>query len=587
MSLFQVNKPKSASKIMIPSGILLNNEVLDTLTHISSMVGATLGPGGRQVLIERPEIGMKPIMTKDGVTVIKHLGYESATKQIILETVRDAASRTASEAGDGTTTATILSKSICHGTEAAIRMNPRISPQKIVREMQAIVPALLNKLNSYRVEPKDADQMRSFLLRVATISANGDKDLAASVIEALDAVGDEGNITIIEASGPSRYEVERISGYTVETGYEEACKNFANGFINDRTGTMTILEKPLIILFDGVINDIMQIMEPMNRIGQFFLEKNATNRSVVIVSHGFSDSVAGDLHLNWNKGDFKVLPLVTKPNALSNSQTELLYDLQAYTGSPVFNPIDRPLIDMNLEFMYSTNKVRNVEMSRFRTSIIVNEDIDLISTRVAELKLRRQNPDSQYDALDLDVRIGKLTSGIARLNIYGSSQGETREKRDRAEDAWMAIRGTIRHGALPGGGYALVRLAADLQSYASMCPSTERSMAAQILSDALVDPVRVLYSNYGYNADEITERIGLLLQKDEVFDLSEQRWLPKDELLDSLPAIAEAIRNSVSIASLLGTIGGLIAFKRDSDADKDEEQFVRRFERGAGLRDPG
>lgn len=585
MSLFQVNKPKSAAKVMVAPGKELKSIVLSTMEHVAKMVGATLGPGGRQVLIERPEIGLKPIMTKDGVTVIKNLGYESATQQLVLEAVRDAAMRTASEAGDGTTTATILAESITKKTSKLVEANPKLSPQKIVRELQSLIPFVSERIDSYKIDI-NGDNSEEVLHKVATLSANGDKELADSIIESFNTVGDEGNITIIEVTGPSKYEVEKISGYTLEKGYEESCRNFANGFINDKSGTMVVLEKPLIILFDGVVNDISQILESMNRIGQYFAENTHLTTGIVIVAHGFSDSVVGDLHLNWNKGTFKVLPMVTTQTAVSNSRTEQLYDLQAYTGSPVFNPIDRPLIDMNIDFLVKKNRVKNIEVGRFRTSIMVDENELLIETRVEELKLRRQKPESQYEAHELDVRIGKLTSGIARLNIYGLSQGETREKRDRAEDAWMAIRGAVKYGAVPGGGYVLLRLASDLIDLGRKEENESRKVAIDILSDALSEPVKILYKNYGFNDQETEYMMGEILQRDEeTFDLSEYKWKEKNEVLDSAPAVLEAIRNSMSIASLLGTMGGLIAFKRDTQSDKEEEGFVRRFERGAGLRE--
>jgi chaperonin GroEL len=583
VSLFQVNKPKSAAKIMLPTGSDLSSLVKGTLEHIANMVGVTLGPSGRQVIIERPEIGMRPFMTKDGVTVIKNMGYDSAARQLILESVRDAAMRTASEAGDGTTTATILAWSICRDTDDAVKRHAKLSPQRIVREMQALVPKMIQKLETYRVDNKVADT-HQLLLRVASVSANDDQELARSVMEALDTVGDDGNITIIELPGQSKYEVERIAGYTVDSGYEESCVNFANGFLNDKTGTMVILNRPLVILFDGVINDIGQILEPMTRIGQYFMDHQAGDQNVVLVAHGFSNSVVGDLHLNWNKGNFKVYPMVTSKNAISNSATELLYDLQAYAGTPVFNPIDRPLVDMNIDFMYKNNRVRRIEAAKFRTSVIVDEDQKLVSLRVGELKERLKKPDSTYDQRDLEVRIGKLTSGIARLNIYGPSQAETREKRDRAEDAWMAIRGTIKYGALPGGGHSLVRLAADMDSVSRHSSSEAQSVAADILSKALLEPVRVLYRNYGHTEQETVLQIGKLLQSDQTFNIATQSWVPTVELLDSFPAVSEAIRNSVSIASLMGTVGGLIAFQRDPASDKSEEQFVRRFERGANIR---
>lgn len=219
MGLFQSSKPKSAGKIMLSSKDQLNTLVLETLTHMASMAGSTLGPGGRQVLIERPEMGMKPIITKDGVTVIKNLGYADSVKQLILESARDAALRTASEAGDGTTTATILSSAIADYTYEASKNNPKMSPQRIVRELQNMVPYIKEKIKTFSIFA-DSDNYTEVLKSVAALSANSDSELADSVIEAFDTVGEEGNLTIVEATGPSKYEVERISGYTVDQGYE-------------------------------------------------------------------------------------------------------------------------------------------------------------------------------------------------------------------------------------------------------------------------------------------------------------------------------------------------------------------------------
>lgn len=583
MSLFQVNKPKSASKIMIPSSSELQESVTDTLQHIAEMVGVTLGPGGRQVLIERPEIGMKPIVSKDGVTVIKNLGYHSAIQQLILESVRDASVRTASEAGDGTTTATILSAGICSETAKAVKVNKKVSPQKIVREMYALFPWIETQIGTMKIDVNS--DVQKTLLSVATLSANGDTVLASKVMEALDIVGDEGNLTIIESQGASSLTVDKIHGYTVDVGYEDSCRNFANGFINDKSGTMVALEKPLIILFDGVINDTLQVIESLSKLGQYFVDKSVPNRSVVLVAHGFGDGVLGDLHLNWNaqQSQIQVYPLLTPKSPIANSRTEFLYDLQAYTGSTVFNPIDKPLIDMNIEFLVKNNKVKSFESGRFRSSVVVEEDPDRVALRVDELKLRLEKPESQYEINDLNVRIGKLTSGIARLTISAPSQGETRERRDRAEDAWMAIRGAIKFGAIPGGGYSLVRLSAGLSAIAAVQPDGPMRTAMEILSEAMLKPVRVLYQNYGYNAEEIESQIAqLLIDDNRTFDLSEEKWVSKIDVLDSVPAVLEAIRNSLSIASLLGTLGGIVAFERDGAADTEERKYARRFQNAIG-----
>jgi chaperonin GroEL len=587
MGLFQTGKPKSAAKLMIPSGEKLESKVLSTLSHIAQMVGATLGPGGKQVLIERPEIGMKPIITKDGVTVIKHLGYEEAAEQLILEAVRDAAIRTANEAGDGTTTATILSNAIAQHAAEVVRKNPKISPQKIVREMQALVPYIENKVKSYRINI-DGDNYDSVLLKVAELSANGDKDLSASIMKGLDSVGEEGDMTIIESIGESRYLVERINGYTVERGYEESARNFANQFINDNSGTMVVMNNPVFILYDGIVNDFGQILEGAQKIAEFLRTKTQEIQYVVFVANGFSDSVLGDLSLNWNheRTKVKIYPMLTPEKAIQNWRTNFLYDLQAYTGTPVFNPLSRPFSDVDPESLLSSNRATRVEVSRYKSMIFATEDEAAIGIRVDELKLQKQNPESDYELNDLNVRIGKLTSGIVRLTISGPSAGETREKRDRADDAWMAIRGAIKHGAVPGGGYVLVRLASDLLAVsANMTVSPTKRLAAQILSESLIVPTTVLYKNYGYNDEDISlQLIEILKREDETFDISEQQWVDKHGLLDSVPAVLEAIRNSISIASLLGTIGGIVAFKRDRDSDKEEERLVRQFESAIGER---
>lgn len=584
MGLFHTNKPKSAGKVMMPStDSALSEMVTETLDHMAAMAGGTLGPGGRQVLIERPEMGVKPIITKDGVTVIKNLGYSNPSKQLILESARDAALRTAHEAGDGTTTATILSAAIAKHTNEAYKANPKMSPQRVVREMQSIVPYLKEQVKKYSIFANE-DNYEELLMRVATLSANGDSELAEKIIDAFDLVGEEGNLTITEVTGPSEYKVERISGYTIDQGYEESLKNFSNGFINDRSGTMVGMEKPVVLLYDGVINDTMQVFDALQKLSSYWDQTQHPHKNVLLVAHGFSDVVLGDMHQNWNHpATINVLPLMTPQMAIRNWRTQFLYDLQAYTGSPVFNPLDRPIIDMDAEALTKNNLVTSVECSRFRTSIMSTEDMDMIEYRVSELKEQLKSPESKYEEDDLRVRIGKLTSGIARLYIFSPSSGDAREKKDRAEDAWMAIRGAIRDGACPGGGYVLVRLAADLMAVQNRLSPAPKSVAAGILAEALLKPIEVLYRNYGYTQEEIEDmQAELLRREEETFDVSSLEWVPKTDLLDSVPAVTEAIENSVSIASLLGTLGGIVSFDRDSEADRREQVLDRDFNKAIG-----
>jgi chaperonin GroEL len=584
MGLFQTQKAHSAGKHMVPAGEELSKIVLNTLSRMANMAGQTLGPGGKQVLIERPEMNMKPIVTKDGVTVIKSLGFDNALQQVVLESARDAAMHTASVAGDGTTTATVLSHAIAVQTYESVKKNSRMSPQRIVREMQELVPYLIQKVKDYSILV-NGENYSEVLKKVATLSGNGDEKLAESIMQAHDLVGDEGNITIVEANGPAQYVVSKINGYTLEIGYEETVKHHANGFINDKTGTLVKVKNPIFLLFDGVITDMSQIIDPMQKLYNYMEENRVHERNIVLVAHGFSDPFIGDLHVNWadTKSTMKILPLLTPQKAIMNWRTAILHDLSAYTGAPVFNPVSAALIDMDCESLVKKNKVTEVEVGRFRTSIIAEEDELAIELRVEELKQQRLNPESDYELNDLNVRIAALTSGIARLIIYGPSAAETREKRDRADDAWCAIRGAIKEGAVPGGGYVLVRLAADLVGLSLTLKEGPKKTAVDILSKAVRKPVELLYSNYGYNEQEVDAALAYLLRDDsKTFNIAEETWVERYELLDSVPAVTQAIQNSVSIAALLGTLGGIISFKRDGEADAEEQKFARNFERAIG-----
>lgn len=590
MSLFQTNKPKSAGKIMVGPGPQLQSRVLKTLSKMAEMAGATLGPLGKQVLIERPEMDMKPIVTKDGVTVIKSLGYHDAVSQLILEAARDAAIATANEAGDGTTTATILSNAIARQSAEIIEKHKKISPQAIIREMKSLIPYLEEKIAKYNINI-DSDNYDTILHRVATLSANGDTLLADKILEAFNTVGDEGNLTIVEVpySKKENYDIQKLNGYTVELGYEESCRRFATGFINDKSSNLVKMDNPIFLLYDGAVNHINKIQETIIKISTALDGKVSQDKKqqLVIVAHDYDETVLGHLLANWEHSGsrIQVFPLKTQRTMILNSQTDFLYDLQAYTGCPVYDPVNRPLADMNPEVLISQNRVTYFESGRFRTSIVTEEDQDAVDIRVEELKGQLVNPESEYEKNELNLRIGKLTSGIAKLLIYSPSKGETREKRDRAEDAWMAVRGAIKHGALPGGGYVLVRLSADFLAESQKAQNQVQSLALEIIGKSLLEPVRMLYHNYGWDELTISNHLLEMLRRDgEVWDILNNEWIENKLLLDSTPAVVEAVRNSLSIASLLGTLGGIVSFKRDGDTDSEEQAFKSKFERSLGER---
>ena len=580
----EYRKVQSASKEILTQGPGLSKLVLDTMKKVSDIVGATLGPGGLPVLVERFEHDMGGILTKDGVSVARSLGFQDPAAHCAMEVMREAASRTATEAGDGTTSSLVLGEAIVRLGNEYRKNNKRVSPQRIVRFLEnqfkmVIEPAI--KGLSIKVD-SSTDEGRKLMKAVATISANGDEDLAEAVIQCFDLVGDEGNVTITENSGPSSYQVESIDGYPIPMGYEESCAKFYPKFINDPGTQMCRMEKPVFILYHGTLTDVNTAFGLLSKIGIGVEEGSYNHSNVVFVAIGFSETVLATFGAGWSiPNALRIFPLVVPKSAFANFQVEFLKDLSAITGANVFDSINKPLDSGQLEDLGPG--LTGFECGRLRSSIIgrassisaewetrLLDQIDIVATQL-------KNPYSEYDKILLQERLGKLTGGIAKLRVIGASNGELKEKRDRAEDAVCAVRGAIKHGCLPGGGWTLLKVISLLE---------DNSINTNVLKPALMEPVYRLLFNCGMTDDEVQKVIDpiLLAMKDGktlVYDALDNKHGDAIEMgiLDSTPAVLEAIRNSISAASNLSTLGGIICFRRDDQLEREEARATSSFMR--------
>ncbi len=578
----EYNKVKSAAKQVITKSPRLQETVLKTMRTISDIVGATLGPGGQPVLIERFEHGLPAMVTKDGVTVFRAIGFEDAASHCVMETARDASIRTASEAGDGTTTATVLSEAIVRNIDSFCKRNPRVSPQKVVRHLEktfrdCIAPAITELSRKASLE---TDEGRKLLHAVARVSANGDQELADAVIECFDVTGDEGNVTIIESNGPSHYEVEKIEGFAIGMGYEESCAKFYSKFINDIGRQLVSMEKPVFLLYHGRITEIQTLVPLMERVGhEWNMSKFKTPHNVVVVATGFSESVLANLAANFARPDtINVFPLLVPMSSQANGQMQFLQDVAAVTGATILDPLNAPIENADIDVLGPG--VDLFESSRFRSSIIGQADEGLVLARIEEIALALQSPESELDAIILRERKAKIAGGIAKLKVIGASNGELKEKRDRAEDAVCAVRGAIKHGCLPGGAWTLLKLC-------NVMPHDP--IIDNVLRTAFIEPFNRLLQNCGItDAAEAQAVLGPILEgirdgKTVVYDFLEQTHGDAFEtgILDSTPAVREAIRTSVSIASQLGTMGGIVVFGRDKQLERDEAKATAAFLRDA------
>lgn len=583
----EYQKIKSVAKSIQTKGPALEKTILKTMKVISDIVGGTLGPGGRQVLIERQEFALGPMVTKDGVTCFRALGFDDPAAHCVMEAARDAAVRTASEAGDGTTTATILAESIVRHTKEFCAGNPRISPQKVVRRLERafkeVIEPLIRKL-AYKAD-LSTPEGRDLLKNVAKISANGDTELSDAVMECFDLVGDDGNVTIAEVNGPSHYEVEKIDGYPISMGYESSCGKFYCKYINDQQAQRCILEKPVFLLYHGKVTEFQSLLKVLDLVHQEW-QANGGPHNVVLVATGFSEQVMSLLAFNFPEGNsLNVFPLLVPQFPFPNGQLYFLQDLAAITGATLLDPLNETLehaLPDDLGF-----GVASFEVTRFRSNVVSHsprpqEQEDCILLRVDELKAQLDRAESQLEHMFLEERIGKLTGGIARLKVIGASNGELKEKRDRAEDAVCGVRGAIKHGALPGGGWTLLRTMAELRLQNDL-------IVSEVLIPALYEPVITLFRNAGIFEDECMTILEPILNNMNqgkellVYDILESKHVSPlaGGILDSTPAVLEAIRNSISIATLLGTLGGTICFRRDLTLERSEAQATTAWERDA------
>lgn len=569
-------KAKTAPKTFVCDKEFLKKKVLSTMKKVSDIVGSSMGPGGRVTMIESDYPGLPNKLTKDGVTIFKSLGAIDAYEHLIIESTRDVAQRTATEAGDGTTTATVLAHSIIQHLFDFCEKNPRYSPQKATRRITKVTEDILIPYIKSRTI-KITEENQALLKMVAKISANGDGDMADAVIDAFEQIGygDASHVTIRELSGKTGYKVERIDGFPIPMGFEESIGKMATAFINDQANQRCYLEKPLFILYDGNINDLVSFDALFNVIGAKYANGDSDYKNLVMVAHGFSENVLTQLAFNFQNGStMNILPLITPMAQFLNSQTHFLHDLAAFTGARVFGMKDQASSATESDL---GRNMESFEAYRFRSTVVGDPDPVNVEVRAEDLKTQMSQCEGQAEKLMLEERIGKITNGIAKLTIYGGSNGELKEAHDRCEDAVCAVRSAIGHGAVPGG----CRMAIDMaMKLAQELP--EGDPAREVLMPALMSlPNKLLY-NAGYNQED-TEKVISTLVNDEtvVYDIENELYGKAEELglFDATKAVSESLSNAVSIANVLGTMGGIVCHPRDDVFERSEARADSDFGR--------
>lgn len=558
-------KPKSPYKITVPDNEQLALKITEIVSKITAIVGSTLGPNGQTILIEKTDPGLPPFHTKDGVTVINNMCEYDEVKQAILETFRDAAVKTVESAGDGTTTATILAGSILEKMNKYLKNDRKISKQFAAREIlkylnQEIIPYI--EKSSLKV---DHNNSSTLLTKVAKVSTNGDEELTKIIIEAFELIGDSGHITIVEEPGESGFELVKTDGYPFDKGFEQSLGIFSNEFINDHDSNRVVLDNPHFLLIDGKVLELNPLVPFLNMVEQEVIS-GRMSPNLVIMAHQFSQEVVAKLAQWWKvDGALKILPCGTPMDMLVNSQYDFLRDMAAFTGGKIFNPLNNPIHNAVVADLGQPSV--SFECQRYRSIVHGTGNEETVLVRVKELLSQSKQPSTTKLAFSiLEERAGRLSGGIAKLIIRSISEAQGRETRDRAEDAICAIRGAIKHGVLPGGCRILLNLSL-------MAEESTSKIVKEVIAPALREPLFRLLLNCGLNAEEIAEVVDTLIANPgQVYDAAKSEFgLPLElDLLDSTPAVLEAVRTAVSIAASLSTLGGVIVHPRNPALDMAE-----------------
>ena len=600
-------KVKTAAKTITYSGPQLKTVILNTVKMASNLVGSTLGPNGRTVLIERQE-SLPPYVTKDGITVFKSMALSDPTAQAVLEAVRDSSSKTNVEAGDGTTTATVLAEALISNGYQELDAHPNVSSQKVMREMESIYEEVIVPFvneNCVKITNDNADDL---LRKVALISTNNDQNMTDAVLECFNRVGYNGNITIAETQGSSGFEVEKIEGFPIARGFEDTCGRFMEEFVNDKSNYRILLDRPRFLLYNGKLNTLSTILPAIEKIGVAYDQAIASGAkfspNIVVVAHHFSDEVLAQLAYNFkNPSSLNIVPLKTYMTALPNSPYHFLNDLACFTGATVFDPISKPLETFELQDLGS-DKMEVFECYRYRSLVLGEPDEFLVLTRAEEIERLAEQAESSLDAELLRERLAILTGGIARLKVKGSSEAELKEKKHRVEDAVSAIKGALKYGVLPGCAKTALTLSILVKKYDKASDITKR-----IVSKSLLAPFRRIMYNCGLTYSE-AEKIRLKMlygvsgqlsieQDEDSLDLK-QFWNTYNVLenkfghgidigvIDSAAAVLMAIKNSFSVAKMLMGLSGIVVFKRDHELERSyamdiysEERDMERAERAS------
>tara|TARA_R110002049_G_scaffold924_8_gene6750 strand:+ start:287 stop:1915 length:1629 start_codon:yes stop_codon:yes gene_type:complete len=520
--------------------------LINGISKIANAVKSTLGPRGHTVLIESPNHTQGITVTKDGVTVAKAVDLLHPVENLAVRMMKEAADKTATSAGDGTTTAIVLTEAIVKAGSDMMKDNHNRT--EILKHINKEVPSIITKLKSLS---KPITKRR--LKDVAIISANGDKTIGTTIAKTYDKVGKTGIVTVERSQTSSTYN-EITNGIKVERGYNSSL------FINDQKKDECILDDTYILVSDASVDNILNIENILKPIIQ--------ERKKLLLICPCSENVINTLAANVVKNGLKICNI--NPPQFGYKQHELMQDIAISVGATYFS--EKTGDDLSLITFNDLGHASKVIVSRDSTVIIKDdaENGNVIEERVAQLWEQHKLAVKKGDKDFILSRIASLTGGIGVIYVGGQTDIEQKELYDRVDDAVCAVRSALLEGILPGGGTALYNVAKDYDALQDKETNLSKKIAYAILGKALKAPIHQILLNAGLDYNEIYKDIANPIHgydvKNEVYgDLLEMG------VIDPMKVTKHALQNAVSVATTILSTNAIITMARtyeSNEADK-------------------
>lgn len=508
--------------------------LLKGINGLANAVKATLGPKGRTVIIDK-KFGA-PQITKDGVTVAKEIEYKDPVENMGAQMVKEAASKTADIAGDGTTTATVLSQAMIN--QAMRYLASGAHPMGMKKGIDKAIAAVVDNVKKMS---KNVGNDNSKIEQVATVSANGDKNIGKLIAEAMEKVGKDGVITVEEAKGIETY-VEIVEGMQFDRGYLSAY------FVTNSEKMIAELDNTYILITDKKISSMKDLLPSLEKVAQ-------SGRSLTIIAEDLEGEALATLVVNKLKGVLKIVAV--KAPGFGDRRKEMLEDLAILTGGKVISE-EQGLKLENVEIS-DFGQAEKVVIDKDNTTLINGKGTKAdIAKRISQIKTQIENSTSDYDKEKLQERLAKLSGGVAVLYVGAPTEVEMKEKKDRVDDALHATRAAVEEGIVAGGGTSLIRAMETLSSIKA--DDDDEKAGIEVVKRALTEPLRQICNNAGVDASVVIDKVkngkndfGYNARTDVFEDLT------KAGVIDPVKVVRSAVEHSGSIASMLITTEVVVA----------------------------